>query len=399
MSVNNMTFEQSAAFLTDLYKEATGQYPAIQIANTSDFTSVGTTLLQGGYDPIISAISQVLNKTIFSVRPYSQKFKDLNVSAEKWGSIVRKINFIDSDLDTNDQRLTLTDGSSIDPYVVKKPKVVQTNFYGATEYQDHVTIFKDQLDSALKDAAQFGSFMAGVMQNIADKHAQIKEAEARALLANFITTKYSVDTANAINVFQKYYDETGVTITWADMLDVTNYTAFTRWLGGFIATLIDGMAERSLDYHMNITGKEIMRHTENRFLKKYYSANIFNHINASAAAGLYNEERVTKLLDGAEKVTYWQNKEVPYSVQGTPAYLNTTTGAVDVAGSSVLVENIIGVLFDEEACGMTTLSTWTAPTNFNPAGGYYNVYWHFTQKTWNDFTENFVLLYGGTVTP
>ena len=399
MSVNNMTFEQSAAFLTDLYKEATGQYPAIQIANTSDFTSVGTTLLQGGYDPIISAISQVLNKTIFYIRPYSQKFKDLNVSAEKWGSIVRKINFIDSALDANDQRLTLTDGSSIDPYVVKKPKVVQTNFYGATEYQDHVTIFKDQLDSALKDAAQFGSFMAGIMQNIADKHAQIKEAEARALLNNFITTKYSVDTNNAINVFQKYYDETGVTLTWADMLDVTNYTAFTRWLGGFIATLIDGMAERSLDYHMNITGKEIMRHTENRFLKKYYSANIFNHINASAAAGLYNEERVTKLLDGAEKVTYWQNKEVPYSVQGKPAYLNTTTGAVDVAGSSVLVENIIGVLFDEEACGMTTLSTWTAPTNFNPAGGYYNVYWHFTQKTWNDFTENFVLLYGGTVTP
>lgn len=399
MSVNNMTFEQSAAFLTDLYKEATGQYPTIQIANTADFTSVGTTLLQGGYDPIISAISQVLNKTIFSIRPYSQKFKDLNVSAEKWGSIVRKINFVDSDLDPNDQRLTLTDGSSIDQYVVKKPKVLQTNFYGATEYQDHVTIFKDQLDSALQDAAQFGRFMAGVMQNIADKHAQIKEAEARALLNNFITTKYSVDTDNAINVFQKYYDETGVTITWADMLDVTNYTAFTRWLGGFITTLMDNMAERCVDYHMNLTGKELMRHTENRFMRKYYSANIFNHINTSVAAGLFNEEKVTKLLDGAEKVTYWQNKEDPYSVQGTPAYLNTTTGAVDVAGAPVLVENIIGVLFDEEAAGMTTLSTWTAPSPFNAAGGYSNIFWHFTQKTWNDFTENFVLLYGGAVTP
>lgn len=399
MSVNNMTFEQSAAFLTDLYKEATGQYPTIQITNTSDFTSVGTTLLQGGYDPIISAISQVLQKTIFSIRPYAQKFKDLNVTAEKWGSITRKINFIDSDLDTADDRLNLVDGSSIDQYVVKKPKVVQTNFYGATEYQDHVTIFRDQLDSALKDAAQFGSFMAGVMQNIADKFAQIKEAEARALLNNFITTKYSVDTANAINVFQKYYDETGVTLTWADMLNVTNYTAFARWLGGFIETLVDSMAERSLKYHMNITGKEVMRHTEDRFLRKYYSANIFNHINSAVAAGLYNEERVTKVLAGAEKVTYWQNIENPYSVDGTPAYLNTTTGAVDVAGSDVLVENIIGVLFDAEAAGMTTLSTWTAPTPFNAAGGYSNIYWHFTQKTWNDFTENFVLLYGGTVTP
>ena len=73
MSVNSMTFEQSAAFLTDLYKEATGQYPAIQITNTQDFTTVGTTLIQGGYDPIISAISQVLQKTIY----YSNKLYKL----------------------------------------------------------------------------------------------------------------------------------------------------------------------------------------------------------------------------------------------------------------------------------------------------------------------------------
>lgn len=400
MSVNTMTFEQSAAFLMALYQEATGQQPTIQIANTADFTTVGTTLLQTGYDPIIGALSQVLQKTIFSIRPYAQKFKDLNVTEEKWGAITRKINFIDSALDANDQRLTLVDGASIDPFIVKKPKVVQTNFYGATEYQDHVTIFKDQLDSALKDASEFGSFMSGVLQNIKDKFAQIKEAEARGILANFIAAKYGYDPTNAINVFQAYYDETGVTLTMADMLNVTNYTAFTRWLAGFVETLTDKMSERSLKYHMNITGKEIMRHTEDRFLRKYMSANIYNHVNTSAAAALFNEERVTNaLVKGVEKVTYWQNIEDPYSVDATPAYLDTATGNVVDALSDTLVENIFGVLFDEEACGMTTLSTWTAPSPFNPAGGYYNIYWHFTQKTWNDFTENFVLLYGGVVTP
>ena len=45
MSVNTMSFEQSAAFLTALYEEATGQQPTLQVANTADFTSVGTTLL------------------------------------------------------------------------------------------------------------------------------------------------------------------------------------------------------------------------------------------------------------------------------------------------------------------------------------------------------------------
>ena len=59
-----MTFEQSAAYLIALYKEATGQYPSIQIQNTADFTTVGTTLLQGGVDPIIGALGQVLDRTI-----------------------------------------------------------------------------------------------------------------------------------------------------------------------------------------------------------------------------------------------------------------------------------------------------------------------------------------------
>lgn len=399
MSVNTMTFEQSAAFLTALYEEATGQHATIQITNTADFTTVGTTLAQGGYDPVISALTQVLAKTIFSIRPYSQRFKDLNVTNEKWGAVVRKINFIDTALDTADDRNSLTDGVSVDPYVVKKPKVVQTNFYGATQYQDSITIFRDQLDAALKDAAEFGRFIAGVMQNIADKLAQIREAEARGILANMIATKAGYDTANAFNVLQAYYDETGVTLTPATMFDVTNYTAFTRWLAGFMATLADKMAERTLKYHMNITGKEIMRHTEPRFLKKYISANVANHIDAAVAAGLFHEDRVTKMLDGAEKVTFWQNIEDPYTVDATPAYLDTATGNVVDALTDTKVENIIGCLFDTEALGMTTMSTWTGSTPFNPRGGYYNIFYHFTQKTWVDDTENFVLLYADTVTP
>lgn len=399
MSVNTMSFEQSAAFLTALYQEATGQQPTIQIATPADFTTVGTTLMQGGYDPILSALSQVLDRTIWSIRTYSEKFRSLNVDSAKWGAVVRKINFIDTALDTQDDRLTLTDGSSVDQYVVKKPKVVQTNFYGATQYQDHITIFRDQLDSALQDAAEFGRFMAGVMNNLMSKLTQIREAEARGLLGNFIAAKAGYDSANAINVLQAYYDETGVTLTPATMFDVTNYTAFTRWLAGFMETLTDKMGERSLKYHMNITGKELMRHTESRFMRKYISANVYNHINAAVASGLFNEERVTKLLDGAEKVSYWQNIEDPYTVDATPAYLDTATGNVVDALTDTKVENILGVLFDEEAAGMTTLSTWSAPSPFNAAGGYYNIFYHFTQKTWNDFTENFVLLYAGTVTP
>lgn len=399
MSVNTMSFEQSAAFLTALYEEATGQKPTIQVANTADFTTVGTTLIQGGFDPIISGLTQILDRTVWAMRVYGKKFDDITVDDIRWGAVTRKINFIDLDLDSADDRLSLTDGQSVDPFVVKKPKVVQMNYYGATQYQDHITIFRDQLDSALRDASEFGRFMSALMTNIDNKHKQIEEAEARGIIANFITAKYTADSANAINVLQAYYDETGVTLTPANMFANANYSDFTRWLAGFMTTLTDKLSERSIKYHMNITGKEVMRFTDGENLRKYISANVANYLETMVASNLYNPDRLKMITEGMKKMTYWQNIEDPYTVSATPAYLNTTTGAIDVAGAAVTVNNIIGILFDRDALGMVKRSTWSAASEFNPRGGYYNIFWHWTQTTWNSFDENFILLYADTVTP
>lgn len=399
MSVNTMTFEQSAAFLTALYEEATGQQPTLQVSNTADFITVGTTLIQGGYDPIINALTQILDRTIFSMRVYGKKFEDITVDEIRFGAVTRKINFLDNDLDSADDRLTLTDGLAVDPYIVKKPKVYQANYYGQHQYQDSITIFRDQLDSALRSPEEFSRFISALMTNISNKHKQIEEAEARATLINFITGKYAADTPNVINVLQAYYDETGITLTPADMFALSNYSDFTRWLAGFMQTLADKMAERSLKYHMNITGKEVMRFTDGANLKKYISANVANYLETMVNSNLYNPERLNVITEGMKKMTYWQNIDNPYSVEATPAYLNTTTGNIDVAGSPVQVDNIIGCLFDRDALGMVKRSTWSGATNFNPRGGYYNIFWHWSQTTWNSFDENFVLLVADTVTP
>ena len=399
MSVNTMTFEQSGAFLTLLYEEATGQKPTIQIANTADFTTVGTTLIQGGFDPIVAGITQILDKTIWAMRVYNKKFDDITVDEIRFGAVTRKVNFIDTDLDSADDRLSLTDGVGCDPYIVKKPKVVQMNYYGAHQYQDHISIFRDQLDSALRDPAEFGRFMSSLMTNISNKHKQIEETEVRAILANMIATKYSVDTANAINVLQAFYDETGDVLTPADMFNVTNYSNFARWFGGFLEGIADSLAERSIKYHMNITGKEVMRFTEAGNLRKYMSNRVANYLRTIVESNLYNPDRLSVITEGMRKVTFWQNLEDPYTVNVKPAYLNTTTGAIDVAGASVKVENILGCLFDRDALGMVKRSIWSGATPFNARGGFYNIYWHWTQTTWNSFDENFILLYAGTVTP
>lgn len=393
MAVNGLTYEQSYAFLTDLYEEATGQQSTIQVVDTGTFTSVATAILHTGYDNIIGSISQVLQRTIFSVRPYAARFKGISVDQARWGAIIRKINYCDTGISADD-RMNMTDGSAVDPWIIKKPKVLQTNIYGSCEYEKFITIFKDQLDAAFENETKFGNFISGLMTAITNELEAIKEAEARGCLINFMTAKYTADPGNAINVLQAYYDETGTQLTPATMWNPDNFVDFSKWLYAFINDLTDSMAERSEKFHMNVTGKELMRHTPANKLKMYLSSKVMNRIDSTVMSSIFNPDKL-KMID-KEAVVFWQNIEDPDAISATPTYMKAN-GDLETSQSAVTVNHVIGCLFDEEALGIVRESEWMQSTGMNARGGYSNTFYHFRYKTWNDMTENFVLLYADTV--
>lgn len=392
MAVNELSFAQSAAFLTDLYEQATGQKSTISVVDSGSFTTVAQMVLKTGYDTVISSISQVLSRTIFSVRPYTAKFKGIFVDSERWGNITRKINFIDGDIE-DDDREPLMDGASVDPWVINKPKVFQTNFYGFTKYQRHITIFRDQLDVAFSSPSEFGRFISGVMQNVVDQLEQIKEAEARNCLINFIAGKAAGDSDNVINVLQAYKDETGVTLTPATMYADANYIPFMKWLYSYINGLTQKLAERTIKYHINITDKEVHRHTPARDLKAYMSARAMNAIDSIGLPSIFGADRL-KMID-FEPVVYWQNIDDAEKIVATPTVL-LADGTLQKK-TSTTVNNIIGVLFDRDALGITRKNEWMMETGFNPRGGYNNIFYHFSMAMWNDFTENGIVLVADTV--
>lgn len=393
MAVNELSFSQSATLLMDLYEQATGQKSTIAVVDSGSFTTVAQAVLKTGYDTVMGAISQVLTRTIFSIRPYNAKFDGIFVDAQRWGNITRKINFIDGELE-DDDREPLEDGGSVDPWVINKPKVIQTNFYGFTKYQRHITIFRDQLDVAFTNAEEFGRFISGVMQNVADQLEQVKEAEARNTLINFIAGKAAGDSGNVINVLQEYYDETGVELSPANMYADAYYIPFMKWLYSYINGLTQKLAERSLKYHINVTGKEVMRHTPARYLKAYMSARAMNAIDSIGLPSIFGADRL-KMID-FEPVVYWQNIDDAEKIYATPTVL-LADGTLEKK-SATTVSNIIGVLFDRDALGITRKSEWSASTPMNPRGGYTNMFWHFTMAMWNDFMENGVVLVADTVT-
>lgn len=376
----------SAAVLNEIVKQATGKNAVSAIA-TGSFTSVATTALGLGIDPLLNAISQVLSRTIFSIRPYSRKFKGLYQDNMTFGNHVRKLNIADSDWNKDD-RYDLKDGQSVDDQAVAVPKVLQTNFYGQNIYQRQITLFRDQLNVALQNEQEFQRFVTMIMTNASDLIEQAHEATARMTLANFIGGKVKGDADNVIHLVTKYNDVAGTALTTDTVKQPENFVPFMKWATGYIKTVSDWMTERTQKFHINVTGKEISRHTPYNKQKLYLYSEELNNIDATVMSSIFNDSYL-KMADH-EKVGFWQNIDAPDGIHVKASYMNTS-GDVVTDSEGTATSNIFGVLFDEEAVGITTYSEWSAPSPFNARGGYSNIFWHFNDRYYNDFTENGVV--------
>ena len=385
-------FNDAAALLTSITQQATGQQ-VITPTTLDDFVSVGTLALQAGFDPLLNAISQVIGRTIFSIRPYSEKFGGLRADSLRWGNHVRKLKIADNEWE-RDQRFYEAaadfwdDGDSVDMYTIKKPKAVQLNFYGQNVWQDHVTVYRDQLDVAFHDPEELMQFTSMIMTNMSNRMAQARESCARAALANFAAAKNVLGAGHVVHLIDEYNSATGSSLTAATIMQPANYATFIRWVAGYIKTLSRRMEERSSLFQQNITGKVVNQHTPRDRQKLYLLADYVNRMDAEVLSTTYNEEYLQ--IGDFEEVSYWQSISSPDAIQVTPGYMDAT-GAI-VTGAAQSMSKVFGILFDEEAVMTQEVNQWNAPTPFNVAGGYTNFYWHKSDRYLNDFTEKGIVL-------
>ena len=385
MTVNTMSFEDASAILNNIRQQVTGE-ASIAPVNTADFVSVGTTLLQSGYDPVLNAITQMVTKTIFSIRPYSRKFGGIKVDSEMWGAIVRKLAVVDKAWEVN-KEFDLVDGQSIDHYKVSKPDVLELKFYGSEDFAKHYTIFKDQLNSAFTGVAEFSRFMSMIVQNVSDMIEQNFESIARMIIANYVGGK-KVANNGVIHLLTEYNTETGLSLTSTTVFAPANFSDFMKWVYARIATLTSLMTERSTEFQINVTGKPITRHTPYEYQKVYLYAKLLNDMNARVLADTFHYDFIE--YADVEAVNYWQSIETPMAIDVTPNYLDAD-GSIKT-GAEQNITNLVGVIFDREALGYTVMNEWSATTPLNASGGYWNTFYHFLMKWWVDYSEKGIIL-------
>lgn len=402
MAANEMSFNQVATILNAIQNYVTGRNNVAAV-DTSTFCTAADITLKTGYEKVYNAISMVLGRTIFSIRPYSRKLKGLEMTDGQFKMHTRKLQIADTEFEDNDtvkypvhydagQTVPSGNGESVDQQVIKKSEIIQTNFYGMNTYQDHYTIFDEQLEVAFSSPEELGRFFSMITMNVSNMFEQAREDFARYTLVNFLGALYDLGTGRVVHLLTEYNTLCGLTGT--DALDANtvylpaNFPAFIKWFAARMRQISQEMTERSVKYQSPINSKYINRHTPISKQRIFMYAPALNQIDTMVLSSVFHDQYLKQAY--TEAVSFWQGINNPDQINITPSYMGPS--GVVIKGSAANTSGVFGVIMDEEACGYTIVKSTMKNAPYNARADYQNFFLKDYHKNYNDVSEKAVLL-------
>lgn len=389
---NSLVVQDAYLIINDLYKMATGR-ENIKAVDTSSFVSVGETMLRTGVEPTLKALSQWCGRTYFEMEKYrSGVFRSIIENNERWGAITREIISLpldaeasqDWNTDVNENQLAA--GQSVDMYKINAPKVVELKFYGSKVLQSHITQFRDQLALAFSNEAEFLMFVSSYMTAYYNDIESRNEAKRRLTVLNFMAGISSLGT-NEVDLVKEYNTDYGTELTRKQLLSPEHHRDFMAFVVARIKKDSKKMQDRTTKYHMNLTGKDILRFTRAENQKLLMYTDFWIDSETQVFPTVFNDEQL-KIAD-KELVNGWQEFDSP-AINITPNIIDAD-GVSKTATKAVNLPYVLGLLYDRRAMGVNNQWMYSAATPFNAAGGYYNIFDHYRFNAWNNFTHNAIL--------
>lgn len=413
-----LTPVDACALMTLLVHEATGQ-TAVTNVDSSNFVSVGETVLAAGTENVLNSLSLVLGRTFMAVRPYEAKFKILNsINSGAYSNRLRKISFYSRDpkeagqVNTNaNTNLAMgfdngtNSGSSTESmWVQNAPVPLELNFGGSSAWQDSTTVYRDALKIAFRGPSEFAEFLNGVMVEKGNDIESQKEAFNRMTFLNYAAGIYDLDVANpngrAVNLTSEYNAYYGTTYTTAQLL-----TTYRKELQEFtvarIKTDSDNLENRSARFHwspaktIGADSYTLLRHTPKSRQRLILYKPFMTMAEATVMPEIFNPQYLD--IKNAEFVNFWQAdagdilKNAEINV--TPAIPDVAKPGSQTVGTAVNLKYFIGALYDADAILVDYQLEDALATPVEARKRYYNMWWSFQKNAIADFTENGIIYF------
>ena len=420
-----LTPVDACAIVQAMVEEMTGQQGSIQTVDASNFVSVGETLLNAGTENTLNTLALVLGRTFMAVRPYKAKLMIINsLNSGLYANRMRKISFYSRPA-KNSGAFNTTDNAGSTLYTnhamgydngsnggaslgtmweQNAPVPLELNFGGRSVWDDSTTFYEDQLQVAFRSPEEFASFVNGIMVEKGNDIESQKEAFNRMTLLNYMAGIYDLNSVNgaAIDMTAAYNTDRALSpaVTTAQILSTPSLLDdFVRFFVETVKVLSDQLTHRSIKYHWSPTktiggvNYELLRHTPKDKQKLIMYKPFWIKAEATVMPSIFNPEYLK--VENFEGVDYWQNENVPMAIDVTPSIPDTSSPSAQIAGSNVALDNVLGVLYDEDAIMVDYQLDDAYTTPVEARKRYRNMWWHFAKNAINDFTENGILLYMG----
>lgn len=400
---NSLTPTDVYGIVNAMSAEMFGSQASLQALDASSFVTVGEAMLRTGYTNTLDALSNVIGRTIYAVRPYRGRFQLIMKTPAEWGGIERKISFYAKGLqpsgnyNTNLAPAQLDDGQSIDHYVIRKKYPLEINFCGmkVEEYED--TTFISQLKGAFVSPEAFAEFVSAKLVDIANDIETKVDAENRLMILNAIGATYNVGAARqVVNLTSEFNTKYGTAYTTAQ-LQTTYLPDFIAFMVAKIEGDMELMRERNELFHIYPPRNDdsgvaltLPRHTEPEDRRLVLYMPLIRDEMKQVIPALFNGSELK--LENYNSCEYWQNPNDPMAVDIVTNELDIATGQA-VTGSRVQLSNVVGLLFDQDALAVSIKHQSALTTPVNARGEYYNTYYHWTYNFKFDQTENMILYY------
>ena len=374
-----MNTNQIYGILNDVVSQGIGS-TVLGTINEQNLVSLGNVVLSSttNTEAFLNTLVQRIGRTIIRYRKYENKLRGMILDDFEYGAIVQKIRIAMPDAES-DESFGLTDGQSVDHYKIAKPDVQQKLFVTRTPYQYKVTIQRKHLKEAFLSESAMASFISGVFGEVRNAIDLGLERLARNAFNNMIAESYGASAAapkqNVVNLGTLYRSiNANAPATPAGLM---NDNDFLRFAVSTINERIDMLQEMSV---LNTPDAAALpTFTPKDRMHVYILSQFKRRLETVVQYAAFNELLVD--IAGNETLTYLQSAQNPMSVD--------VERASD--GTQIQVENIVGLVYDRDACGAYKWDEEVQTTPINAAGLYYNTYYHLQQLWFNDLSENFVV--------
>lgn len=331
-------------------------------------------------DHYVKALIDHIGKVVFVNRPYTGGTPSVMMDSWEFGAVLEKIQYEGLPEAEENDTWDLQDRQSYDPNIFYKPTVSAKFFSERRTFDIPMSFAQRQVKSAFSSAGQLQAFFSMIETAISNGMTVKMDSLVEATINNFMATTYGDGTANArvVKLLTDYATFTGKTAPTADT--ALSDPDFIR----FCAYVMKRKAVQMQKLSTVFNGGGKYRHTPADRLHMILHADFAAAADAYLQSDTYHNEFVA--LPNADQVAFWQGSGSGFGWADTSKIIVTPRGAE----SPVTISNIVGVMFDRDALGVSNLDRRTT-SNWNPKGEFTNNWYKFDAGYFNDFNENGVV--------